>query len=289
MCKKYKDFVTKEKTMPYIPELRPLLTAGSPVSAEFFYEKRYTAVDDVTHDEEHIHDFYEIYLNLSGEVSFLVEDTLYPISRGDVIVTRPNEVHKCIYHSDGIHEHYCIWLDSLPLPSDRLREEFGKQTLVVLAEEERERMTELCASLWRIDPSDELLRYRTAAYLFEVLDLICRSRRSDPPAHDLPHSFSEIVDYITSHYFEPACTVAHLCERFYTSKSTLCRCFRRYFQTTPSDYIESRRLSEAKKLLLAGQSVQDVCFRCGFSDCSYFILRFRKKFGVTPYRFQRGK
>jgi len=275
--------------MPYTPELNPILTFGESVSAEFFYEKRYTVVDDVTHDGEHIHDFYEIYLNLSGDVSFLVEDTLYPISRGDIIVTRPNEVHKCIYHGDCIHEHCCIWLDKLPLSSDRLREEFGKRTLVLLSEEERERMIEVCGALWRLDLSDELTRYRAAAYLFEALDLICRSRSSEPPAHDLPHAFSEIVDYITSHYYEPTCSVAALCERFYISKSTLCRHFRRYFQTTPSDYIESRRLSEAKKLLLAGQSVQDVCYRCGFSDCSYFILRFRKKFGVTPYRFQRGK
>ena len=274
--------------MPYTPRLSPFLPLGERVSAEVFYEKRYTSADDVTHDEEHIHDFYEIYVNLSGDVSFLVEDTLYPVSRGDAIVTRPNEVHKCIYHSDGIHEHFCIWLDGLPAASERLREEFGKQTLVVLSEEERERLVGLCHSLYRA-AGDELLSYRVAGDFFGVLDLICRSRRREAAPSALPLSFSEIVDYITAHYFEPSCGVSELCERFYISKSTLCRRFRRYFQTTPSDYIESRRLSEAKKRLLAGISVQDACFGCGFSDCSYFILRVRKKFGVTPYRFQKGK
>lgn len=273
--------------MPYTPRLRPFLPSGERVNAEIFYEKRYTPVEDVTHDVEHIHDFYEIYVNLSGEVSFLVEDTLYPISRGDVVVTRPNEVHKCIYREAGIHEHFCIWLDGLPAASERLTEEFGKQTLVVFSEEERERLIDLCFSLYRAGTEDELLRFRAAGDFFGILDLICRSSHREPAAAELPRSFSEIVDHITAHYFEPTCTVADLCERFYVSKSTLCRRFRRYFQTTPSDYIESRRLSEAKKQLLAGQSVQDACFMCGFSDCSYFILRFRQKFGVTPYRFQR--
>ncbi|MBP3666415.1 MAG: AraC family transcriptional regulator [Clostridia bacterium] len=275
--------------MPYTPSLRPIPPLGERVSAEIFYEKRYTSVDDVTHDGEHIHDFYEIYVNISGEVSFLVEDTLYPIARGDVIITRPNEVHKCIYHSEGIHEHFCIWLNSLPAASERLTEEFGKQTLVVFAEEEKARLMELCHSLYRADTEDALLAFRRAGDLLGVLDLICRSGYSETAAAELPRSFSEIVDYITAHCFEPSCTVSLLCERFYISKSTLCRRFRRYFQTTPSDYIESRRLSEAKKQLLAGLSVQDVCYRCGFSDCSYFILRFRKKFGVTPSRFQRGR
>ena len=278
----------EEKTVLYTPGLRPLLPLGGRINAEIFYEKQYASAESASHDREHIHDFYEIYVNLSGEVSFLVEDTLYPVSHGDIIVTRPNEVHKCIHRAEGIHEHFCIWLDSLPAASEKLREEFGKQTLVVLSEEERERVIDHCQSLYRAGTEDELLAFRAAGDFFGVLDLVCRGQRREPPAAELPASFSEIVDYVTAHYAEPACTVARLCERFYISKSTLCRHFRRYFRTTPSDYIESLRLSEGKKRLLAGQSVQDACFSCGFSDCSYFILRFRKKFGVTPYQFQRG-
>ena len=273
--------------MPYTPQLSPILLGMQEIRAEFFYEKRYTEQNDVTHDAEHLHDFYEIYVNLSGDVSFLVEDTLYPICRGDVVLTRPNELHKCIYHGSGIHEHFCIWLNALPLDSERLHREFHKQTLVVLSREDKNRLIELCFELHRIGTADEMQRFRAASRFFEVLDMICTNRQSVPVAHDLPKPFSEIVDYITTHYAEPSCSTALLCEKFYISKSTLCRLFRRYFQLSPSDYIESKRLSEAKKQLVAGQSVQNACFGCGFSDCSYFILRFRKRFGMTPYRFQK--
>lgn len=274
--------------MLYTPGLRPLQPLGGRINAEILYEKQYASAESDTHDREHIHDFYELYVNLAGEVSFLVEDTLYPVSRGDILVIRPNEVHKCIHRAEDVHEHFCIWLRGLPADSEKLREEFGKQTLVVLSEEERERAIDLCQSLYRAGTEDELLAFRAAGDFFGVLDLVCRGQRREPPAAELPPSFSEIVDYVTAHYAEPGCTVAHLCRRFYISKSTLCRHFRRHFRTTPSDYIESRRLSEGKKRLLAGQSVQDACFSCGFSDCSYFILRFRKRFGITPYQFQRG-
>ncbi len=273
--------------MPYVPQLTPLPLCKESVRTEFFYEKRYTEKNDVTHDAEHLHDFYEIYVNLGGDVSFLVEDTLYPIKRGDVVVTRPNELHKCIYHGDGIHEHFCLWMDAWPLASERLRAQFERQTLVVLPQEDKNRLIELCFALCQSDGDDELQQLRTAARFFEVLDLVSNSRSAVPPAHALPKSFSEIVDYITTHYAEPSCTVALLCDRFYISKSTLCRRFRRYFQISPSDYIESKRFSEAKKLLDAGQSVQDTALNSGFSDCSYFILRFRKKFGMTPYHFQK--
>ena len=68
------------------------------------------SVDSPFNDEHsHIHGECEIYLNLSGDVSFEVENRLYPIKRGSVIITRPYEHHHCIYHSDLPHGHYYSW------------------------------------------------------------------------------------------------------------------------------------------------------------------------------------
>ena len=60
---------------------------------------------NINENESHIHEECEIYLNLSGDVSFEVENKIYPISRGSVIITRPYEYHHCIYHSDACHKH----------------------------------------------------------------------------------------------------------------------------------------------------------------------------------------
>ena len=269
------------------PTLAPLLDHGDRIYTEIIYEDKFTTVDDVTHDEEHIHDFYEIYINLSGDVSFLVEDGIYPIKRGDIILTRPNEIHRCIYHSDCVHEHFCIWINNFPLATRMLSGVSRKSSLVKLPEQEKQRLIDLCFEFYRCHEDGQQLCFRAAGSFFSILDLICNNRRRAVSAQRLPESFSEIVEYISKHYFEPSCTASLICEKFYISKSTLCRRFRGYFQTTPSDYIEAKRFSEAKKLLLAGSSVQDACFNSGFSDCSYFIMRFRKKFGITPYKYQK--
>ena len=58
--------------------------------------------------DDHIHDECEIYINLSGDVSFSVEGTIYPIVPGGVIITRPSEYHHCIYHSNKFHKHFWI-------------------------------------------------------------------------------------------------------------------------------------------------------------------------------------
>lgn len=273
--------------MVYVPTLKPLMKDSDDIYTEITYEKRFTTVDDITHDENHIHDFHEIYINLSGDVSFLVENHLYAIHRGDIVVTVPNEVHRCIYHSNCIHEHFCIWIRAIPFITDYLKNRFDKNHLLVLSEEDKERMIEFCFAFYKSRREEER-PFEAVKHFFEILDLLHSERHEDGEAQSLPSGISEIVEYILRHYTEPSCTVAQLCNAFYISKSTLCRQFRNYFQTTPSNFIESKRFAKAKKLLGAGQSVQDACLNSGFSDCSYFIMRFRKKFGVTPHQYQKA-
>ncbi len=273
--------------MIYLPTLKPLLGNQDDIYTEINYDKRFTTLDDVTRDEEHIHDFYEIYINLSGDVSFLVEDHVYPIGRGDVIVTAPNEIHRCLYHSDCLHEHFCIWIREFSFVTDLLRRRFYKSNRLVLPESEKDAVIAACFSLHRARNGEDALSFSAAKSFFEILETLCASRPETDETQSLPQSFSRVIAYISQHYTESACTVTRICENFYISKSTLCRHFHRYFQTSPSDYIEAKRFSTAKKLLGAGQSVQSACFGSGFSDCSHFIMRFRKKFGVTPYKYQK--
>ena len=274
--------------MVYVPTLKPLMKNSDDIYTEITYEKRFTTADDITHDESHIHDFYEIYINLDGNVSFLVEDHLYAIHRGDIIVTAPNEVHRCIYHSDCVHEHFCIWIRAIPFVTDYLKSRFERNNLLVLSEEDKERVIEACFAFYNSQKEESERPFGATKNFFEILDLFHSEYHEVREVQSLPSSISKIVEYILQHYTEPSCTVAWLCNAFYISKSTLCRQFRNCFQTTPSNFIESKRFAAAKKLLGEGQSVQNACLNSGFSDCSYFIMRFRKKFGVTPHQYQKN-
>lgn len=273
--------------MGYIPTLLPLMPGGEMISTEITYGKEFTTVDDVWHDDDHLHDSYEIYINLSGDVSFRVEDQVYAISRGDIILTSPNQRHRCIYHSDCVHEHFCIWIKGLPLLDDALANRFANQSLIAFSEADTETLIDHCFGLYESCQKETALRFRAAHHFFGILDLICNGKQMATSAQSLPVQFTQILLYISRHFQEPSCNVSLLCEKFFISKSSLRRQFAACFQTTPSAYIESRRFSEAKKLLLTGHSVQYTCFHSGFSDCSYFVMRFRRKFGMTPGQYQK--
>lgn len=92
---------------------------------------------------DHIHDECEIYVNLSGDVSFSVENSVYPITKGSVIITRPYEYHRCIYHSNKLHKHF--WILFNPSKNEELfdiffKRELGKNNLLVLDSENTEEL-----------------------------------------------------------------------------------------------------------------------------------------------------
>ena len=74
------------------------------------YRHEYTDPKDPRLDGSHIHDCYEFYLNLSGDVSFFVNNRMYKIKKGDVIFTRSGDMHFCIYHKPTLHEFFCVWV-----------------------------------------------------------------------------------------------------------------------------------------------------------------------------------
>ena len=271
--------------MKYNPRLTPIFHSANHITAEVQYCKYYTERNDVYHDDDHIHDFYEIYVNLNGNVSFRVENRVYPVRRGDVILTRPNEIHRCIYHSDCVHEHFCIWFSGL---SASLFEEtpFADRILLSFSEEDREKLITLCFHLYE-STKEGASPFSSERYFFSLLDLICTGRKTESVTQGLPLEFTQVLLYISRHFHEPDCNVTHLSDVFFISRSQLDRNFASYFQTTPCAYIESCRLCEAKRLLQIGYNVQYTAHHCGYTDAAYFVLRFRKKFGITPLQYQK--
>lgn len=68
------------------------------------------------------------------------------------------------------------------------------------------------------------------------------------------------------------------------SQSTLIRKIRKLLNTSPSNYVRSKRLALAAKMLRDshGNNVTDICYGVGFTSVSYFAKCFKEQYGVTP-------
>lgn len=255
----------------------------------FQFTVRYIELDKCSIENvntSHIHDECEIYINLSGDVSFMVENRIYPIKTGDVIITRPYEYHHCIYHSNKTHKHFWILFSSGG--NEKILDMFfnrkaGTGNRLSFPREKADLMFELCHSMTEQSGS-AIKQYHS---FFTLLNLLENAKEIDSDFSYLPRDMYCAIEYINKNISEPL-TVSSIAEFAGISVNSLERHFARHLKLSPSEYIRKKRLSEASKLLSQGFSVTETAFRCGFSDYSNFISLFRKNYGITPLKYQKN-
>lgn len=253
----------------------------------FDFQIKYTETDRRTHTHEiglHTHTEFEIYINVSGDVSFLVENSLYALSRGDVIIARPGEHHHCVYRSDAPHKLFWILFDCKKNSEilDALQEGFC-ENYISPQEELREELLELCSVLYKGDMTAEERIYT----FFRIFAILKKSKNTPQRQQSaLPNELSQIIEYIDLHISEEI-TVASISNALYISQSTLERRFKEALDMTPLEYIRKKRLILAAEMLQDGKSVLNVGTSVGYSDNSYFIELFKKYYGITPYQYKK--
>ncbi len=260
----------------------PINTNG--IKYAITYDNSYHTPDDPTLDPSHVHSGYEFYFNLSGDVSFLVNNKLYPVSKGDFIVVKPNDLHICIYNSSCIHEHFCLWIEcdnnNPPLINFNSHNFNNKFTF------SDKNTASLIDILFNLKKSTKPLEQ--SALLLSFLSAFSDEKNIDTSENNsvLPIEMQQILDYIDAE-FAQLHNIKDISDKFFISTATLNRWFKNFLQISPRKFLEAKKLAYAKKLLSEGMSVNNACIKAGFSDCSYFITVFKKKFGDTPLKFNR--
>ena len=237
-------------------------------------------------NETHIHKECEIYLNLSGNVSFEVENHIYPISRGSVIITRPFEYHHCIYHSNEQHKHF--WITFSAKEEDILKmffsREKGENNLIILNEEQ---LKECCLVLNDLLKNETDLLSRRIGFL--QLLRILKSGKGENSIGDIEKMPQDVLlafEFMNDHLAE-AFDVKTLSAACNVSVNTLERHFNETLGVTPFVMLRKKRLIASMEYLRNGQTVTEAALKSEFSDYSNYIQLFRKQFGFTPLQYKK--
>lgn len=258
--------------------------------AEVDFQITYNELDaesKLNHNEAHIHSECEIYLNLSGDVFFEVEDRMYPISRGSVVITRPYEYHHCVYRSNATHQHYWITF-AAQQPEGYLdlffRRNKGRDNLIRLTEDQLLRLCEVLQELLKQD-TDPLRKRICFLQIFELL------RLGSPAEYvglvpGLPVCVQTAIHYMEEHLTENI-GVRELAACCNVSINTLERQFKEGFGMTPTAMLRKKRLIESTRFLREGSTVAEAAMNSGFPDYSNYIQIFRHHYGMTPLQYKK--
>ena len=249
----------------------------------------------------HIHDFYEIYMGLSDQIRFFVNDKFYLLRRGDVILFTNTDLHKanvpaqalcsrCVisFHPDV----FCAQFRQGKSLLSCFSQENGTSHQLKLTEKEQSLFLSLAKNMETGQSSSKkIAEVERWLNLGQILVLLCKVRSrtsqedfSNEPIRS-PHT-QKILQYIDKHYTEPI-SLDTLSAGCFLNKSYLCRIFKRETGIRIHDYIIYRRISHAMSLLRRGESVNNAARMSGFNSDTFFITVFREKLGVTPYQYAK--
>lgn len=234
---------------------------------------------------QHTHEEHEVYVNISGDVSFMVENTIYPINAGDIILTRPHEGHHCIYNSDARHRHFWILFSGLnkELCTPFYNREKGENNRLSLNTEDYKEFTECCQSLLKGDMEKVKENYFISKFLYLLSN-------ATPKVSDnslLSQTTTSALTYIAAH-FKEAITVKQIAKECFCTVNTLERKFKKELGINPAKYLFNKRLENACKQLHEGKLVQEACEESGFPDYAHFISAFKREIGVTPLQYKKS-
>lgn len=249
----------------------------------------------------HEHEFYEVFFFLSGDVSYIIEGRTYQLRPGDILLTDNRDIHKPNIRSGKLYERFVIWIDpdflahANPLGSDltrcftdasekkykRIRPESGTLT----------HLRGICEKMLRCRDDQELGSSTLAyIYLMEFLVYLNRAYFATPETirKDVTENekINEVVAYINDNLAHDL-TLDQLAEACFISKSHLAHQFKAYTGLTLYQFIIKKRVTVARNMIRAGESVMDSCMKCGFNDYSNFLKAFKREFGRSPKEFSK--
>lgn len=243
----------------------------------------------------HVHDCCELFFCMSDGQSFIINDKVYDVKRGDVFVINPFEAHKVSFIRGGVYFHrYSIHIDPVFLYSNsdgecNLAECFFTTKLSNRVRLDEEQLSEFSVLLQKItcdyDFGDAFYKKLCMLdILYKVNRLFLTNTVKDSTAFHLK-AVQDVLSYIDRNYAENI-TLADIAKNSYLSVTQLCRIFKKYCLTTVMKYLTSKRIAAAKKMLAEGKSVTETAYACGFNDYANFIRTFKSIVKTSPGKYK---
>ncbi len=240
------------------------------------------------------HDFYELYLLLSGSREVYVENKLFKLDKSSLCIIPPYYIHKTegsayarinLYFSKEIfNENELSFLDKLTQNIAYTLTQ--KQMDFIMSILNEGALTNISEPKTRTNFLVSLAK-TTIAYLSTQNLTPLLNVSSTPTPSYTNTTILKIVNYINENY-KKNITLDLLSEKFYISKNTLCKRFKQAMNCSVGHYIVYVKLNKAKMYLsTTNKTMEEIAELCGFLSANYFSLIFKKHFGIAPKNYRK--
>ena len=248
-------------------------------------------------DKSHVHDFYEIYYLISGTRRYFINDSIYTINKGDIVVIPEGTIHRTTYNNEKVHERMDCkfdrnYIDDIPEAKSAFMSLFVGSPVLSLHSAHREYVERILNNIRsEYENPDEFSADNARALIHQLIICLTRLKKMQGTnvQNDLDDSLiQEAARYIRANYSSPL-TLEAVAKHINISPTYFSKKFKAATGFGYREYLVNVRLQEAARLLLETKlSITEIALKCGFNDSNYFGDVFRRAKGISPMSYRKN-
>ncbi len=261
----------------------------------YYYEDK-----SLTTVHEHVHNYYEFYFFLEGDISIVIEGSEYYLHSGDIVLIPPRIHHYPLIHSHTTpYRRFVFWIS----------QDYCNQ-LMTLSHDYGFLMQYACIKKEYIFHNDILTFHTIQSKVFRIIeemngnrfarnaqvhlyinDLILflnraiHERLNTKGSQEETSLYQGLLCYIDEH-IEDDLSLEQLALVFYVSKYYISHVFKNNMGISLHQYITKKRLQACKDAISSSKTITETYLMFGFGDYSSFFRAFKKEFGLSPKEFR---
>ena len=246
-------------------------------------------------NEPHIHDFEELVIGIQGKLEHFVDFKLSVVEAPLVSFIAKGKVHRVVTKlQNGLFDMWVL----------RFKSEFIAETIFQLyssfhnnADQVLQtgscfnRLSLICEIIYQemkqATPDLSIVRHLLSALFIMIESERKKISENENSTNSFQNeTFINFLKILEDNFHRPLGVEFYAEKLFMTSRNLNLTC-QRIMNQSVSEIIETRKLIEAKTLLVStNKSISEIGFELGYNEKSYFSNVFKKKSGQTPSEFR---
>ena len=245
----------------------------------------------------HYHPYYEIYFLISGQRKFFFHNKILKLAHGDVMIIKPNEVHRAIPIGDSQSQEYERYLLNIDVALFSKIERYNKEIKSALKRKtislSAEKLLEIITIIRKIEKelksSDKQYQVSIRNHIERILIDLCLQKTDNTVEQHFSKNdirIQEAIDYIVSNYNKKI-TLKECAKVCVMGESNFTKVFHEIVGMNLKSYINLVRIEKSCEFLTGSSlTITEISEKVGFDNVSYFAEVFKKTLGTSPKEFR---
>lgn len=238
----------------------------------------------------HWHEFFELEFIVSGNGTGSFNGQNYVLEPGVIYLSTTADFHSLVPESE-ILDLICVSFDQSSVQSNIIEQIFTVEHNLFFRLT-RQEYVQFYHLLLPLVAEFEQQNENKERYMEDILECIfilllrkVKLAGSDEPSRN--SHVSKAVSYLEIHFRESP-DLDTVADFVGLNKNYLCSLFHKETGKTMIRYMNDLKLSFGRKMLAATDlTVNEICYKCGFSSFSTFMHEFKKRYGKTPMQYRK--